>query len=393
MKWNKFHLDTAKNLPLYQLLADQLRQWILTGVLAPGEKLPGSRELQKLLHLSAVTIENGLNILTKEQFLLRRPRCGTFVAETLPGMATGMLEPPGCIYAVLSNLKGLVGSYWWIIVSGLEQQLRKAGYRLCIHQHEADSPLPEELLHYKDCIGLLLCGYNSRRLAEKAKASNIPVVLIGGLDEEDSGDVDFDMVMHNDRERAMISMAHLLDLGHRRIAVVTAPPYSQFAARQKQGVMDAVATYGLTGETITFFQPEGLEYEDGVAVGYEIFCRRNRPTAVYAGNDFLAYGIIAAAEKLGLSTGKDFSIIGCGGINVCGIPLKPVLTTTVSKPEESVRIAVEKLLRQIHGSVGEGTPVMVRVTSVSIGETTRVYRGYMPLEPALTLSNCLVSRP
>ena len=162
MKWNKFHLDTAKNLPLYQLLADQLRQWILTGVLAPGEKLPGSRELQKLLHLSAVTIENGLNILTKEQFLLRRPRCGTFVAETLPGMATGMLEPPGCIYAVLSNLKGLVGSYWWIIVSGLEQQLRKAGYRLCIHQHEADSPLPEELLHYKDCIGLLLCGYNSR---------------------------------------------------------------------------------------------------------------------------------------------------------------------------------------------------------------------------------------
>lgn len=309
MKWNKFHLDTAKNLPLYQLLADQLRQWILTGVLAPGEKLPGSRELQKLLHLSAVTIENGLNILTKEQFLLRRPRCGTFVAETLPGMATGMLEPPGCIYAVLSNLKGLVGSYWWIIVSGLEQQLRKAGYRLCIHQHEADSPLPEELLHYKDCIGLLLCGYNSRRLAEKAKAANIPVVLIGGLDEEDSGDVDFDMVMHNDRERAMISMAHLLDLGHRRIAVVTAPPHSQFAARQKQGVMDAVATYGLTGETITFFQPEGLEYEDGVAVGYEIFCRRNRPTAVYAGNDFLAYGIIAAAEKLGLSTGKDFSII------------------------------------------------------------------------------------
>ena len=114
MKWNKFHLDTAKNLPLYQLLADQLRQKILTGVLAPGEKLPDSRELQKLLHLSAVTIENGLNILTKEQFLLRRPRCGTFVAETLPGMATGMLEPPGCIYAVLSNLKGLVGSYWWI---------------------------------------------------------------------------------------------------------------------------------------------------------------------------------------------------------------------------------------------------------------------------------------
>ena len=393
MIWNKFHLDTAKNLPLYQLLADQLRQKILTGVLAPGEKLPGSRELQKLLRVSAVTIENGLNILTKEQFLLRRPRCGTFVAETLPGMATGMLEPPGCIYAVLSNLKGLVGSYWWIIVSGLEQQLRKAGYRLCIHQHEADSPLPEELLHYKDCIGLLLCGYNSRRLAEKAKAANIPVVLIGGLDEEDSGDVDFDMVMHNDRERAMISMAHLLDLGHRRIAVVTAPPHSQFAARQKQGVMDAVATYGLTGETITFFQPEGLEYEDGVAVGYEIFCRRNRPTAVYAGNVFLAYGIIAAAEKLGLSTGRDFSIIGCGRINVCGIPLKPVLTTTVSKPEESVRIAVEKLLRQIQEPGRPNSTTVVRVDAICYGETTRIYRQESASGAILVDSDRLIAVP
>ena len=374
MKWSSFKLDTAKNLPLYQLLADQLRQWILTGILAPGEKLPGSRELQKLLRLSAITIEGGLNILVQEKFLCRRPRCGTFVAAQLPGMKERIQEPPGCIYVVLSNLKGLVGVYWWNVVSALEQQVRKAGYRVCIHQLEADAPLPENLLYYKDCTGLLLCGYNSRLFAEKAKASGIPVVLIGGLDEDAAGDTALDMVMHNDRERAMISMMHLLDLGHRRIAVVTAPPHSQFAARQKQGVMDAVAAYGLSGETIDFFNPRGLEYEDGVAVGCELFCRRNRPSAVYAGNDFLAYGIIAAAEKLGLSFGEDFSIIGCGGINTGGIPLKPVLTTTVSMPEESVQIAVEKLFRQIHGSTEETGPVMVQVKSVCLGETTRVYR-------------------
>lgn len=48
MKWNKFKLDTAKNRPLYRLLADGLRQLIVAGDLAPGEKLPSSREL----HLS-----------------------------------------------------------------------------------------------------------------------------------------------------------------------------------------------------------------------------------------------------------------------------------------------------------------------------------------------------
>ncbi|MGF0036727.1 hypothetical protein [Victivallis vadensis] len=38
MKWNKFKLDTAKNRPLYRLLADGLRQLIVAGDLAPGEK-------------------------------------------------------------------------------------------------------------------------------------------------------------------------------------------------------------------------------------------------------------------------------------------------------------------------------------------------------------------
>ena len=102
MKWSEFHLDTTKNLPLYRLLADQLRQWILTGVLAPGEKLPGSRELQKLLRVSAITIEGGLNILVEEKFLFRRPRCGTYVAEELPG-GGAKIDPPQCVYIVFSN--------------------------------------------------------------------------------------------------------------------------------------------------------------------------------------------------------------------------------------------------------------------------------------------------
>ena len=122
-------------------------------------------------------------------------------------------------------------------------------------------------------------------------------------------------------------------------------------------------------------------------VGYEIFCRRNRPTAIFAGNDRVAIGIIATAEKLGLSVPEEFSIIGCGGLILGGVPHTPALTTTVSLPEESARIAAEKLFRQIRDPEAPRGTTVVRVSTINFGETTMVCRsgisnGIVPAEPA-----------
>ena len=372
MKWNKFHLDTAKNLPLYQLLADQLRQKILTGVLAPGEKLPGSRELQKLLRVSAVTLEGGLNILVQENFLCRRPRCGTFVADELP-VEGAKIDPPQCIHTIFSNMD-MVSGYWSYVLSELERQFRAAGYLLCFHQCGPEQPGPMQIPSYRNCAGIVLCGYNSLAYANEIRRRKVPVVLIGSLDADSDTEENLDMVVHNDQERAKLSTAHLLDLGHRRIACVTGPLQSKFAMDQKAGYRDALEEYGLTAEEDNFFDIARLEYENGIKVGYEIFCRRNRPTAVFAGNDNVAFGIIDTAKKLGLSVPDEFSIIGCGGLMAGMPPGTPILTTTRSLPEESARIAVEKLFRQMRSPQIPCSTTVVRVDTICYGETTRVYR-------------------
>ena len=384
MIWNKFKLDTAKNLPLYRLLADRLRQMIVVGSLAPGEKLPSSRELQKLLCVSAITIESGLNALVEEGFLCRRPRCGTFVAETLPGAGV-KIDPPKCIYAIFSNMS-VVSGYWFLVLGELERQYRAAGYQVCFRQQEAGAPVPVEISLYRDCAGIVLCGYNSLAYTCEIQKRNMPVVLIGSLDTESDSEENLDMVVHNDRERAMISTAHLLDLGHRRIACVTGPAHSKFAAKQKAGFLDAMRDYDLVPDAADYFDIPDLEYEDGVKVGYEIFCRRNRPTAIFAGNDRVAIGIIATAEKLGFPVPEEFSIIGCGGLILGGVPHTPALTTTVSLPEESARIAAEKLFRQIRDPEAPRGTTVVRVSTISFGETTMVCRsgipgGIVPAEP------------
>lgn len=381
MTWNKFRLDTAKNQPLYQLLADQLRQLIVSGQIAPGEKLPSSRELQKLLCVSAITIESGLNYLVEEGFLSRRPRCGTFVADALPGGGV-KIDPPKCIYAVFSNMS-MVSGYWFLVLGELERQFRAAGYQTCFRQ-QGDGPIPAEIASYRDCAGIVLCGYNSLSFVGEIRKRNVPVVLIGSLDTESDSEENLDMVVHNDRERAMISTRHLLDLGHRRITCVTGPVHSKFSAKQKAGFQDALAEYGLVPEPTDFHDIPGLEYEDGVKAGYEIFCRRNRPTAIFAGTDRVAIGIITTAEKLGLSVPEELSIIGCGGLSLGGVPHKPALTTTVSLPEESARIAAEKLFRQIREPDAPRGTSVVRVDSISFGETAIVCRSGNPAVPRRT---------
>lgn len=372
MIWSEFHLDTAKNLPLYQLLADQLRQKILTGVLAPGEKLPGSRELQKLLRVSAVTIEGGLNILVQENFLCRRPRCGTFVADELP-VEGAKIDPPQCIHTIFSNMD-MVSGYWSYVLSELERQFRAAGYLLCFHQCGPEQPGPMQIPSYRNCAGIVLCGYNSLAYANEIRRQNVPLVLIGNLEVGSAGENELDMVVHNDRERAMISTRHLLDLGHRRIACVTGPAHSKFSADQKAGFLDAMLEYGMRPAENDFFDTAALQYDNGIKVGYEIFCRRNRPTAIFAGNDYVAFGIIDTAKKLGLSVPEEFSIIGCGGMMPGDSPRTPILTTTRSLPEETARFAVEKLLRQIHEPGCPNSTTVIRVDTICYGETTRIYR-------------------
>lgn len=256
----------------------------------------------------------------------------------------------------------------------MERQFRAAGYLLCFHQCGPEQPGPMQIPSYRNCAGIVLCGYNSLAYANEIRRRKVPVVLIGSLDADSDTEENLDMVVHNDQERAKLSTAHLLDLGHRRIACVTGPLQSKFAMDQKAGYRDALEEYGLTAEEDNFFDIARLEYENGIKVGYEIFCRRNRPTAVFAGNDNVAFGIIDTAKKLGLSVPDEFSIIGCGGLMAGMPPGTPILTTTRSLPEESARIAVEKLFRQMRSPQIPCSTTVVRVDTICYGETTRVYR-------------------
>ena len=75
-------LDPESAIPLYEQLYRALKEDILTGVIAGGEKLPSKRALADHLSVSRITVENAYHQLLAEGYLLSRPRSG-YYAEVL----------------------------------------------------------------------------------------------------------------------------------------------------------------------------------------------------------------------------------------------------------------------------------------------------------------------
>jgi GntR family transcriptional regulator / MocR family aminotransferase len=77
-------IDKVSAVSLQDQLSDQLRKFILDGVLAPGTRVATSRELARQFGISRNTVTLSYERLIGEGYLLTRPASGTFVAEVLP---------------------------------------------------------------------------------------------------------------------------------------------------------------------------------------------------------------------------------------------------------------------------------------------------------------------
>jgi GntR family transcriptional regulator len=76
-----FHVDTASRLPIYQQLAQQIREAIARGDLQPEERLPSVRQLSEELTVNPNTIARTYVELEREGLVVSRPGKGIFVAQ------------------------------------------------------------------------------------------------------------------------------------------------------------------------------------------------------------------------------------------------------------------------------------------------------------------------
>lgn len=142
-------------------------------------------------------------------------------------------------------------------------------------------------------------------------------------------------VVGDDESGGYAATRHLLDLGHRRIGLVLGPRYTSTANDRLLGVRRALAEAGVDLDDDLVVRG-GYGIDDGVSGGERLLgvAPEVRPTAIFAANDNLAVGVMSAAYRVGLTPGRDLSLVGYNDI-----PLArrlPVPLTSVAVPFDQI---------------------------------------------------------
>ncbi len=175
-----------------------------------------------------------------------------------------------------------------------------------------------------------------------------PVVFINTY----ADGVPADVINFDNHAGGLAVTQHLLDLGHRRIAMVRGPDDARDAHERARGYRDAMRRAGVT-DTAALEIPGGYARESGFEAAQEILRWAERPTAVVAANDYCAKGVMSALSKEGVQVPEEVSVTGFDGLPSGEYSVPPLTTVRVPIREIGYR-AIRQLAMRLGGELADG---------------------------------------
>ena len=167
---------------------------------------------------------------------------------------------------------------------------------------------------------------------------------------------------------ARLATEHLLELGHRRIAMLTGRPDLQSAQLRERGYRDALAAAGLPIDE-NLVRLGAYDAAISAKSAQELLTSDRPPTAIFAANDISAIATLEVAAELGLRVPEDVSVVGFDNIPESALCTPPL--TTVDQPiREMGRRAIDVLIQLIRGEPAPETHLTL-ATNLVVRQSTR----------------------
>jgi LacI family transcriptional regulator len=135
----------------------------------------------------------------------------------------------------------------------------------------------------------------------------------------------------------------LISLGHERIGFIEGAPDQAASGLRRQGFEQALKAHGIP-KRAELFQRGDFTYPSGEQAAHALLSLRHPPSAIFASNDDMALGVLAAAQRLGLQVPQDLSIVGFDDSPAASL-VWPALTTVRQPVGAMAAAAVEMLVR------------------------------------------------
>lgn len=194
---------------------------------------------------------------------------------------------------------------------------------------------------------------DDQELIQELKMRDVPFVRISPAELLDDGL----SVSMDDTAAAKDMMAYLIGLGHRRIGFIKGASHHAQAARRFAGYQEALKEAGLALEPELVREGDFL-FDSGLSGAEGLLAAKIPPTAIFASNDDMAAGVLAAAYRKRISVPAQLSVVGFDDTSLAST-ISPSLTTVYQPSRELAAEAVRMLLRD--GNAAPDLPQQIQL--------------------------------
>jgi len=299
------------------------------GDFKPDDALPSENELAEDYGISRGSVRTALKELQDKGVIYSVAGKGSFISRQISDQSVIKQDRIAFIVPSLdgSDLQ---------VYQGIEDTLNKEGYILSIFNSqksiEQENKNLRLLLEGKEKGAIIFPNWgrtNAEALFE-LKMAGYPFVLIDRYFRE----LETDYVVTDNKKGGFLATEHLIKLGHKRIGIILGLNCTAIEERF-EGYREALAQYGIAYDPVLmrrFQRDDAEENEPSAEIGYNEAAGllQEKPTTIFATNDFLARGAMKAVQDAGMDIPGDISVVGFDNQGFAEL-LDPPLTT-VAQP-------------------------------------------------------------
>ncbi|SEA33290.1 GntR family transcriptional regulator, arabinose operon transcriptional repressor [Thalassobacillus cyri] len=375
--------------PKYQVLIDDIKSKILSGVYSVGERIPTESALKDMYCVSRQTVRKAILELSNEGFLRSEKGSGTYVSNQYQSKS-GRKSYNKTIGVITTYISDYI---FPSIIRGIEGRLNEENYSLLLASTNNDVEQEKKALEMMLSFGVdgLIIEPTKSNLFNpniayylSFKEHDVPFIMINAYYEE----LDVPFLCLDDVQSSYLATKELVSKGHTQIGHISKSDDLQGKYRMK-GYIKAL------GEAKLRFHPEKVlsfdtETKLELYINLKKFLNENRDelTAMVCYNDEVGLEVVNVCRQLGISIPDELSIIGQDNSYIARNA--NIKLTTLTHPQEQMgRDAADWVIKKLQGG-GKDLPNETYYHPVLIeGETVKELKKINSCESRQLSTRCL----
>jgi LacI family transcriptional regulator len=270
------------------------------------------------------------------------------LAQSLSSKYTNVLA------ILLPNVRhAFADAYFGELLSGICDRTHKLGYKVMIEQAKPEfleSRKHLELFDRRFVDGVLCLGTNDNdKFLADFDSDAYPALIVDNCPTIAAGDrkARLDYVQCDYDSGATQALNYLIQLGHRKIGLITAAPEITTSRLVRDLYIQKLSSVGIMADDSLMVDGQFTE-EGGAEAARQLLSKHRDVSAILAGNDKMAIGAMHQLHRLGVEVPRDISVVGFDDLKHAAF-VNPSLTTVHLPLYQVGSLATDRLIERIHG--------------------------------------------